>query len=164
MEWALDDLPAAHATAIAADLLVIGLLLARASGAVTRGVSWASPRAYAWAAYPYTLPSCSRDQCKRLTRGLACVGALLALTSRRRLSAALGAAVAVAAMAVKFAAVVPAPLARRALARSPRLRAHAHACGGAIRLRRRSGEPTTARSVTRRVAPRRSASGVSRPR
>ncbi len=74
---AWDDLPAAHATAIVIDLLVIGglLLLGRRLRTGREGWALGLALAYAWTAYPYTafvLESNSNDALV----ALACVGAL----------------------------------------------------------------------------------------
>jgi hypothetical protein len=80
-----DDLPAAHAAAIAFDLLVLGglLLLGRRLRPGREGTMLGVALAYAWAAYPYTafvLESNSNDTLV----AVACVGALLAATMGRR--------------------------------------------------------------------------------
>jgi hypothetical protein len=112
-----DDLPAAHWTAIAIDLLVIGglLLLGRRLRPGRAGTVLGVALAYAWAAYPYTafvLESNANDSLV----ALACVGALLAFTmARRELSGVCsGFAIALGA-AAKFVPLALAPLfARRA--------------------------------------------------
>lgn len=112
-----DDLPAAHATAIAIDLLVIGglLLLGRRLRPGAEGTALGVALAYAWSAYPYTafvLESNSNDSLV----ALACVGALLAVTVRfdRRAGVWSGVAVGLGA-AAKFVTLALVPLfARRA--------------------------------------------------
>ena len=85
-----DDLPAAHAAAIAFDLLAIGglLLLGRRLRPGRDGLALGVALAYAWAAYPYTafvLESNSNDALV----ALACIAALLgASVVRPRASAA----------------------------------------------------------------------------
>ncbi|HZG48265.1 MAG TPA: glycosyltransferase 87 family protein [Thermoleophilaceae bacterium] len=86
-----DDLPAAHAAAIAFDLLVIGglLLLGRRLRPGRAGLLLGVALAYAWTAYPYTafvLESNSNDSLV----ALAGVGAMLALTAKNRVASALG--------------------------------------------------------------------------
>ena len=112
-----DDLPAAHAAAIAIDLAVIGglLLLGRRLRPGAEGSALGVALAYAWTAYPYTafvLESNSNDSLV----ALACVGALLAATARRDRAAGAWSGVAVGlGAAAKFVTLALAPLfARRA--------------------------------------------------
>ena len=106
-----DDLPAAHAAAIAFDLLALGglLLLGRRLRPGRDGVALGVALAYAWAAYPYTtfvLESNSNDTLV----ALACIAALLgASVVRRRTSAAATAFAIGLGAAAKFvtAALVP---------------------------------------------------------
>jgi hypothetical protein len=109
-----DDLPAAHAAAIAFDLLtMLGLLwLGRRLRPGREGAVLGVALAYAWAACPYTAFALESNSNDSLV-ALALVGALLALTfdpARRRLSAiARGAAIGLGA-AAKFAPLALAPL------------------------------------------------------
>jgi hypothetical protein len=107
-----DDLPAAHAAAIAFDLLtmaglfLLGIRLRDGPEGQLLGIALA----YGWAAYPYTAFSLETNSNDSVV-SLFCVAALLGLTlSRRRLSAlATGAAIALGA-AAKFVSVALAPL------------------------------------------------------
>jgi Glycosyltransferase family 87 len=112
-----DELPAAHAAAIAFDLLVIGglLLLGRRLRPGREGLVLGVALAYAWTAFPYTAFVLNSNANDSLV-ALACVAALLALTLPRREAAGLWAGVAVAlGAAAKFALLALAPLfARRA--------------------------------------------------
>ena len=76
---AWDDLPAAHATAIVIDLLVIGglLLLGRRLRPGREGSALGLALAYAWTAYPYTTFVLESNANDALV-ALACVGALVA--------------------------------------------------------------------------------------
>src|SRR5207248_3282673 len=65
-----DDLPAAHAAAIAFDLLALGLLFL--IGRRMRGPTLGVALAYGWAAYPFTL--FALEQLKRHARRRACAG------------------------------------------------------------------------------------------
>jgi hypothetical protein len=112
-----DDLPAAHGTAIAIDLLVIGglFLLGRRLRPGREGNALGVALAYGWAAYPYTtfvLESNSNDSLVALT----CVAALLAFTmARRELSGVFGGIAIGLGAAAKFVPLALAPLfARRA--------------------------------------------------
>jgi hypothetical protein len=103
-EW--DDVPAAHAAAIAFDLLcALGLLLLGRRlrvGAEGSALGWAL--AFAWLAYPFTLYTMNANANDSLVAALG-VGAMLALTS----APARAAFVAVAA-AAKFGSAALAPL------------------------------------------------------
>jgi Glycosyltransferase family 87 len=124
LRWsgAWDDLPAAHAAAIAFDLFAIGglLLLGRTLRRGSEGMSLGLALAWAWAAYPYTAFVLETNANDTLV-GLACIGALLAFargrrTAReRRWAAASGVAIGLGA-AAKFAPLGLAPLFAR---RSP---------------------------------------------
>ncbi|MFL5867023.1 MAG: glycosyltransferase 87 family protein [Thermoleophilaceae bacterium] len=107
-----DDLPAAHAAAIAFDLLTLGglFLLGRRLRAGPEGHALGTALAYAWVAYPYTAFSLETNSNDTVV-ALFCVAALLGLTLvRRRLSAvATGAAIALGA-AAKFVSLALAPL------------------------------------------------------
>ena len=107
-----DDLPAAHAAAIAFDLLTLGglFLLGRRLRAGPEGQALGTALAYAWVAYPYTAFSLETNSNDTVV-ALFCVAALLGLTLvRRRLSAvATGAAIALGA-AAKFVSLALAPL------------------------------------------------------
>jgi hypothetical protein len=109
-----DDLPAAHAAAIAFDLLVVAglLLLGRSLRAGREGRALGTALAYAWVAYPYTAFALETNSNDTLV-ALACVGALLGYV--RRSGAASGIAVGLGA-AAKFAPLALAPLFAR---RSP---------------------------------------------
>jgi hypothetical protein len=97
-----DDLPAAHAAAIAFDLLtLIGLFLL---GRRVRGNALGVVLAYAWAAYPFTLYALSSNSNDALVSALV-VLALLTLRS----APARGAAAALAGL-TKFAPLALAPL------------------------------------------------------
>jgi Glycosyltransferase family 87 len=111
---AWDDLPAAHAAAIAFDLLAIGglLLLGRALRRGREGKTLGIALAWAWAAYPYTAFVLETNANDTLV-ALACIGALLGFT--RRSVVASGLAVGLGA-AAKFAPLALAPLFAR---RSP---------------------------------------------
>ena len=116
LRWsgAWDDLPAAHAAAIAFDLLALGglLLLGRALRAGADGRRLGIALAYAWAAFPYTAFALETNANDTLV-ALACIGALLGFCWRSGATA--GVAVAVGA-ATKFAPLALAPLFAR---RSP---------------------------------------------
>jgi hypothetical protein len=110
-----DDLPAAHAAAIAFDLLtLIGLFIL---GRRIRGPTLGVVLAYAWAAYPFTLYTLSSNSNDSLV-ALLLVLAMLALTS----PPARGAAVALAGL-TKFAPLALAPLLLRGTGRRPSARA-----------------------------------------
>jgi hypothetical protein len=116
LRWsgAWDDLPAAHAAAIAFDLLAIGglLLLGRALRRGREGKVLGIALAWAWAAYPYTAFVLETNANDTLV-ALACIGALLGFA--RRSGVAGGLAVGLGA-AAKFAPLALAPLFAR---RSP---------------------------------------------
>jgi hypothetical protein len=111
---AWDDLPAAHAAAIAFDLLAIGglLLLGRALRPGREGKTLGIALAWAWAAYPYTAFVLETNANDTLV-ALACIGALLGFA--RRSGVVGGLAVGLGACA-KFAPLALAPLFAR---RSP---------------------------------------------
>jgi hypothetical protein len=116
LRWsgAWDDLPAAHAAAIAFDLLAIGglLLLGRTLRPGREGRTLGMALAWAWAAYPYTAFVLNTNANDTLV-ALACIGALLAFAWRS--GAAAGLALGLGA-AAKFAPLALAPLFAR---RSP---------------------------------------------
>jgi hypothetical protein len=97
-----DDLPAAHAAAIAFDLLCLGLLFL--IGRRMRGPTLGIALAYAWAANPFTLYAMNCNVNDALVGGLV-LGAILAASS----PAGRGALIALAGMA-KFAPLALAPL------------------------------------------------------
>ena len=97
-----DDLPAAHAAAIAFDLLCLGLLFL--IGRRMRGPTLGLVLAYAWAANPFTLYVMDCNANDALVGGLV-LGAILAASS----PAGRGALIALAGMA-KFAPLALAPL------------------------------------------------------
>jgi hypothetical protein len=105
---AWDDLPAAHAAAIAFDLLAIGglLLLGRALRRGREGMVLGVALAWAWAAYPYTAFSLETNANDTVV-AVTCIGALLAFA--RRSGAGAGLAVGLGA-AAKFAPLALAPL------------------------------------------------------
>jgi hypothetical protein len=110
LRWsgAWDDLPAAHAAAVAFDLLAIGglLLLGRTLRQGREGTTLGLALAWAWAAYPYTAFVLETNANDTLV-ALACIGALLAFA--RGWGAAGGVAIGLGA-AAKFAPLVLAPL------------------------------------------------------
>ena len=113
MPWsgAWDDLPAAHAAALAFDLLTLAglVLLGMRLRAGPAGRELGVALGFAWAAYPYSLFALETNSNDSLV-GLFTVAALLALTLRPTGSAlARGAAVALGAGA-KFATIALAPL------------------------------------------------------
>jgi hypothetical protein len=109
-----DDLPAAHAAAIAFDLLtLLGLWFL---GRRIRGPTLGTVLAYAWAAYPFTLWSLSSNTNDTLV-GLSVVLGLLVITS----APARGAAGAIAGL-TKFAPFALAPLLARGVGPFPRKR------------------------------------------
>ena len=102
-----DDLPAAHAAAIAFDLLAVGLLFLL--GRRMRGPTLGVALAYAWVSYPFTLFSLESDSNDTLVAALV-IAALLAATYRSRLApAARGALTALAGLS-KFAPLALAPV------------------------------------------------------
>jgi hypothetical protein len=110
MRWsgAWDDLAAAHAAAIAFDLLAIGglLLLGRAMRAGREGRTLGMALAYAWAAFPYTAFVLETNANDTLV-ALACIGAMLGFALRS--AAFVGVSVGLGA-AAKFAPLALAPL------------------------------------------------------
>ena len=121
---AWDDVPAAHAAALAFDLLTLGGLIAlgRRLRRGPEGRTLGLALGFAWASYPYTLFVLSSNANDSLV-ALLVTAALLALTIRRRHVAAgagAGAAIGLGA-AAKFAPLALAPLlAAAALTRSRR--------------------------------------------
>jgi hypothetical protein len=112
-----DDLPAAHAAAIAFDLLTLfGLFLL---GRRIRGPTLGTVLAYAWASYPFTIWSLSSNANDTLV-ALLVVLALLVLTS----APARGVTGALAAL-TKFAPLALAPLLLRGKGERPRIRCSA---------------------------------------
>jgi hypothetical protein len=103
-QW--DDLPAAHAAAIAFDLLTMAglFLLGRRLRAGPAGTALGVALAYAWAAFPYTLFALNSNSNDTLVSMLL-VFALLALTSAPARGAMIGLAA-----AAKFAPLALAPL------------------------------------------------------
>jgi hypothetical protein len=97
-----DDLPAAHAAAIAFDLLCIGLLFL--IGRRVRGPTLGIALAYAWAANPFTLYAMNCNVNDALVGGLVLAAILFAMSPVRR-----GAFIALSGMA-KFAPLALAPL------------------------------------------------------
>jgi hypothetical protein len=107
-----DDLPAAHAAAIAFDLLAIGglLLLGRRLRPGRDGAQLGLALAYAWAAYPYTLFVLNSNANDTLV-AVGCIAALLAATIPRERPAAFWSGIAVGfGAAAKFATLALAPL------------------------------------------------------
>jgi hypothetical protein len=80
-----DDLPAAHAAAVAFDLLAVGLLFLL--GRRMRGPTLGIALAYAWASYPFTLFSLESNSNDSLVAVLI-IAALLSATYRSRLAPA----------------------------------------------------------------------------
>ena len=119
---AWDDLPAAHAAAIAFDLLTMAglFLLGRRMRAGPAGRALGVALAYAWAAYPYTLFALNTNANDSLVAMLL-VFALLALSSPPARGALIGLAA-----AAKFAPLALAPLFATAAGPGRRLR------GGAL--------------------------------
>jgi hypothetical protein len=102
-----DDLPAAHAAAIAFDLLAVALLFLL--GRRMRGPTLGVALAYAWAAYPFTLFSLESNSNDTLVAALI-IAALLAASYRSRIAPlARGVLTALAGLS-KFAPLALAPL------------------------------------------------------
>jgi hypothetical protein len=115
-----DDLPAAHAAAIAFDLLtLLGLYFL---GRLTRGPTTGVILAYAWAAYPFTIYALSSNSNDSLVAMLIVLALLVA-----RSAAARGAATALAGMA-KFAPLALGPLFLRGTGDWPRKRSLVSFC------------------------------------
>jgi Glycosyltransferase family 87 len=104
---AWDDLPAAHAAAIAFDLLAVALLFLL--GRRMRGPTLGIALAYAWVAYPFTLFALESNSNDTLVAALV-LAALLAASYRSRLALAGRGALAALAGLTKFAPLVLAPL------------------------------------------------------
>jgi hypothetical protein len=102
-----DDLPAAHAAAIAFDLLAMALLFL--IGRRVRGPSLGVALAYAWAAFPFTLYSLESNSNDTLVAVLV-LAAVLAATYRSKLGPPARGAFAVLAGLTKFAPLAIAPL------------------------------------------------------
>jgi hypothetical protein len=104
---AWDDLPAAHAAAIAFDLLAVALLFLL--GRRMRGPTLGIALAYAWVAYPFTLFALESNSNDTLVAALV-LAALLAASYSSRLALAGRGALAALAGLTKFAPLVVAPL------------------------------------------------------
>jgi hypothetical protein len=102
-----DDLPAAHAAAIAFDLLAVGLLFLL--GRRMRGPTLGIALAYAWVSYPFTLFALESNSNDTLVAALV-LAALLAASYRSKLAAGSRGALAVLAGLTKFAPLALAPL------------------------------------------------------
>ncbi|HWX95342.1 MAG TPA: hypothetical protein VNZ01_00705, partial [Solirubrobacteraceae bacterium] len=102
-----DDLPAAHAAAIAFDLLAVGLLFLL--GRRMRGPTLGVALAYAWVTYPFTLYSLESNSNDSLVAVLI-IAALLSATYRSRLAPAARGALTALAGLTKFAPLALAPL------------------------------------------------------
>jgi hypothetical protein len=102
-----DDLPAAHAAAIAFDLLALALLFWL--GMRLRGPTLGVALAYAWAAYPFTLYTLESDSNDTLVAVLV-LAALVAATYRGALATGVRGAMAALAGLTKFAPLALAPL------------------------------------------------------
>jgi hypothetical protein len=102
-----DDLPAAHAAAIAFDLLAVGLLFL--VGRRMRGPTLGIALAYAWVTYPFTLYSLESNSNDSFVAVLI-VAALLSATYRSRLAPAARGALTALAGLTKFAPLALAPL------------------------------------------------------
>ncbi len=102
-----DDLPAAHAAAIAFDLLALALIFL--VGRRVRGPSLGVALAYAWASFPFTLYALESNSNDTLVAVLV-LAALLAATYRGKLAPPLRGAFAVLAGLTKFAPLALAPL------------------------------------------------------
>ncbi len=162
-----NDLPAAHAAAVAFDLLAFALLiwLGLRIRPGPEGRKLAATLAFGWAAYPYTAYALESNSNDTLVAALL-VATLLALArpARRGVFAAL-------ATLTKFAPIVLAPMLAtydRKLAQAGglhrRLRGHRFRSASTGRPSTRASTPsTTARSPTRPTANPRSASGARSP-
>jgi hypothetical protein len=104
---AWDDLPAAHAAAIAFDLLALALLFLL--GRRMRGPTLGIALAYAWVAYPFTLFALESNSNDTLVAALVLAALLAASYSSKLALAGRGALAALAGLA-KFAPLVLAPL------------------------------------------------------
>jgi hypothetical protein len=104
---AWDDLPAAHAAAIAFDLLALALLFLL--GRRMRGPTLGIALAYAWAAYPFTLFALESNSNDTLVAALVLAALLAASYSSKLALAGRGALAALAGLA-KFAPLALAPL------------------------------------------------------
>jgi hypothetical protein len=104
---AWDDLPAAHAAAIAFDLLALALLFLL--GRRMRGPTLGIALAYAWVAYPFTLFALESNSNDTLVAALVLAALLAASYSSKLAMAGRGALAALASLA-KFAPLVLAPL------------------------------------------------------
>ena len=102
-----DDLPAAHAAAIAFDLLAVALLFLL--GRRMRGPTLGVALAYGWVAYPFTLFSLASNANDSLVAALV-IAALLAASYRSRLAPAARGATAALAGLTKFAPLALAPV------------------------------------------------------
>jgi hypothetical protein len=102
-----DDLPAAHAAAIAFDLLAMALLFL--IGRRVRGPSLGVALSYAWAAFPFTLYSLESNSNDTLVAVLV-LAAVLAATYRAKLGPPARGAFAALAGLTKFAPLAIAPL------------------------------------------------------
>jgi hypothetical protein len=102
-----DDLPAAHAAAIAFDLLALALLFL--IGRRVRGPSLGVALAYAWAAYPFTLYALESNSNDTLVAVLV-LAAILAATYRGKLATPARGAMSALAGLTKFAPLALAPL------------------------------------------------------
>jgi len=102
-----DDLPAAHAAAIAFDLLALALLFLL--GRRVRGPSLGIALAYAWASYPFTLFALESNSNDTLVAALV-LAALLAATYRSKFAPGARGALTALAGLTKFAPLALAPL------------------------------------------------------
>ncbi|MHB8235382.1 MAG: hypothetical protein ACYDHT_12085 [Solirubrobacteraceae bacterium] len=102
-----DDLPAAHAAAIAFDLLAIALMFL--IGRRVRGPSLGVALAYSWAAFPFTLFALESNSNDTLVAVLV-LAAILAATYRSKLAPPVRGAFAALAGLTKFAPLALAPL------------------------------------------------------
>ncbi|HYM54310.1 MAG TPA: hypothetical protein VES97_03025 [Solirubrobacteraceae bacterium] len=102
-----DDLPAAHAAAIAFDLLALALLFLL--GRRMRGPTLGIALAYAWVSYPFTLFALESNSNDTLVAALV-LAALLAASYRSKLAVSARGAMAALAGLAKFAPLALAPL------------------------------------------------------